>query len=560
MTIRKALILAAGRGARLGRLTEALPKPMLRVHERPALEEHVRRLAAAGVREIWINLHHAAGHIRRHFSDGSAFGVSIRYSEEAALLGTAGALAKLAHEFRGAPFFLVYGDNYIELDYSAFATRARGVLTMLLHHRDYVAQSGVAECSADGRILRFQEKPAPGTEVSHSVNAGVYVCAPAVLDYLPEGVSDFAKDILPRMLADGCELYGVESPVPVIPLDTPQMLAEADPLWVAQIGAGRIGTRRVATFPHVATVADVDLDRAQELAASCGAIAFANWRDAIADPRVRVVSVATTNDLLAPVSRRALELGKHVLVEKPAALHVAELQPLIELAATHGLVYQAGFNYRFHPAMQRVKQLLNEGVIGRLLHATARHGHGGRLGLEREWRADPARSGGGEFLDQGVHLIDLARWFAEDEVKSVHAILRTDFWPIEPLEDHALAWLEMTRGARVSLELSLTQWKNLFSFELVGERGTLLIEGLGGSYGPERLTWIERRPEFGVPIRHPIEDFPNPGDCWSAQWLEMERAIRGGDIPCGSAADSLAALRTIEACRCSSKERRAVEP
>ena len=359
MTVHKALILAAGKGSRLGGLTEYFPKPMLRVHDRPALETHVQRLAAAGVREIWINLHHAPQRIRDHF------GGRVRYSDEVALLGTAGALRNLAAQFRDGPFFVVYGDNYIDFEYGAMV--GRGVVTMLLHHRDYVAESGVVELGADNRILRFQEKPAPGTEISHWVNAGVYLCQPAVLDYIPPGESDFARDVFPRMLDAGCALYGTVSPVPVIPLDTPEMLAAADPLWVAQIGAGKIGARRARLFPHVATVADIDLDRARAVAEPCGARAMGDWEEAIEDERVRIVSVATTNNLLAPVARRALERGKHVLVEKPAALCSSELEPIVRLARERGLVYQTGFNYRFHPAMERAKSLLREGAIGRLL-------------------------------------------------------------------------------------------------------------------------------------------------------------------------------------------------
>ena len=549
MTVRKALILAAGRGSRLGRFTAHMPKPMLRVHDRPVLETHVRMLKAAGVREIWINLHHEPEAIRAHF------GETVRYSEEKTLLGTSGALRKLSAEFKDGPFFVVYGDNYLELDYAAIP--ARGLVTMLLHHRDYVAESGVVELAADGRILRFQEKPAAGAELSHWVNAGVYLCQPAVLDYLPPGESDFARDVFPRMLEAECELYGAISPIPVTPLDTPEMLAEADPLWVAQIGAGKIGGRRAGVFPKVATVADIDMDRAQTLAALCGARALKDWEEAIGESRVRIVSIATTNNLLSVVAKRALEIGKHVLVEKPAALASSELEPLVRLARERGLVYQAGFNYRFHPAMERAKSLLAEGAIGRLLHGSARHGHGGRLGLEHEWRAQPGIAGGGELLDQGVHLIDLVRWFSGEDVTGVQAVLRTDFWPIAPLEDHALAWLDLHSGARFSLEVSLTQWKNLFSFELVGERGTIIIEGLGGSYGPERLTLVRRPEQFGVPEIE-TETFADPDRCWLAQWEEMERAIRCGEEPSGSAADSLACLRVIEAARLSSAERRVV--
>jgi predicted dehydrogenase len=484
--------------------------------------------------------------------------VQIHYSEEERLLGTAGALHKLASEFCSGLFFVVYGDNYIELDYAALGAGRRGLVTILVHHRDCVAESGVVDVAADNRILRFQEKPAPGAELSHWVNAGVYICQPAMLDFLPPGESDFARDIFPRMLQDRCELYAAISPVPVGPLDTPEMLAATDPLWVAQIGAGKIGARRAALFPKVAMVADIDLERAKALAATCGARAVSRWEDAVDDERVRIVSVATTNNLLAPVAQRALEMGRHVLVEKPAALRSADLEPLVRLAAERGLIYQAGFNYRFHPAMARAKALLGEGAIGRLLHGSTRHGHGGRLGLEKEWRSRPEVAGGGELLDQGVHLIDLVRWFSGDEVSGVEAALRTDFWPIGPLEDHALAWLDLRGGARFSLEVSLTQWKNLFSFELVGERGAIVIEGLGGSYGPERLTLIRRPEKFGVPEVE-TETFDDPDRCWLAQWEAMERAIRCGEEIDGSAADSLACLRVIEACRQSSDERRMVK-
>lgn len=555
----KALVLAAGSGARLGALGEQISKPMLRIRSKPVLEWHVRALSRAGVEEIWLNVHHQADQIRAYFGDGSRFGTHLRYSHEAELLGTAGALRNLAGEFRRGPFFVVYGDNYADLDYAALSQAQRGLATILLHHRYYVAESGVVELGPDNRILQFQEKPAPGREVSHWVNAGVYACRPELLEYLPDGRSDFGSDVFPRLLAQGCELYGIMAPVQVVALDTPEMLAEAEPLRIAQIGAGKIGARRVGVWgaAHVTVVADVDLARAQAVAGACGAEAVSDWHVAVEDERVNLVSVATPNHLLAPVARRALELGKHVLVEKPAALHSSELPPLIELARRRQLVLQAGFNYRFHPAIQRAKVLLAGGAIGRILHGTARHGHGGRLGLENEWRAQPELAGGGELLDQGVHLIDLFRWFTATEIVSVQAVLATDFWPVAPLEDHALAWLENAHRARFSIEASLTQWKNLFYFELVGELGTLILEGLGGSYGPERLTLIRRPAEFGIPLVE-TQEFSNPDDCWRAQWEELETAIRGGREPNGSGSDALAALRVVEACRLSSLEQRAI--
>lgn len=558
-TFRKALILAAGKGSRLGELTRRLPKPMLPIRGKPVLEHHVNRLAAADVREIWINLHHAPDVIRSHFGDGSGFGVRLRYSEEPELLGTSGALRKLAAEFCDGPFFVIYGDNLVELDYAELARQHRGILTMVLHHRDYVAQSGVVQLDSDGRITAFQEKPAPGSELSHLVNAGIYSCEPQILDSLPPGFSDFGTDILPKLLAQGHHLYGIISPVPVIPIDTPEMINEAAPLRAAQIGAGKIGGKRVAASDRgqMIAVADPDLPRAQALATACGAEPFQDWKQAVESERVNLVSVATTNNMLAVIARHALERGKHVLAEKPCALDSAELAPVVELAKKQGLIFQAGFNYRFHPAMQRAKALVESGTIGRLLHGTARHGHGGRLGLEKEWRARPEVSGGGELLDQGVHLIDLVRWLAADEICSVQAVVTTEFWPIQPLEDHAFCLIETAHGAWFSLESSLTQWKNLFYLELVGELGTLIIEGLGGSYGPERLTVIRRPETFGVPTVE-TEEFADPDACWRAQWQDFILAVRLGREPNGSGADSLAALRVVEACRRSSQEHRRV--
>ncbi len=532
---------------------------MLPMRGKPVLEHHVNRLAMAGVREIWMNLHHAPEAIRGYFGDGARFGVSIRYSEEPELLGTSGALHKLDAAFRGGPFFVVYGDNYIELDYGELARQHRGLLTMVLHHRDDVAQSGVVQMDGDHRILAFQEKPAPGSELSHWVNAGVYACEPKILDYLPAGFSDFGREILPDLVARGCNLYGIISTVPVIPLDTPEMMDAAEPLRAAQIGAGKIGAKRVsASGPNqIINVADVDLSRAEALAAECGAQPFGDWHRAVDDERVNLVSVATPNNMLAVVARYALELGKHVLVEKPCALRSEELAPLVDLARTRGVIFQAGFNYRFHPAMQKAKTLVETGGIGRILHGTARHGHGGRLGLEKEWRARPEVSGGGELLDQGVHLIDLIRWLAADEIVAVQAVVTTEFWRIQPLEDHAFCFLHTRGDACFAIETSLTQWKNLFYLELVGELGTIVIEGLGGSYGPERLTWVRRPAEFGVPQLE-TETFADPDACWRAQWEEFIQAVRLRREPNGSGTDSLAALRVVEACHRSSEERKRV--
>ncbi len=559
MSFRRALLLAAGKGSRLGELVAQRPKPMLRVRGKPVLERHVEQLAAAGVREIWINLHHQGGVIREHFGDGSRWAVRIQYSEEPELLGASGALKRLEREFAGECFFVVYGDNLAACDYRALAEahQPEALLTMALFHRDEVGSSGIAELGEDGRILRFLEKPGPGERFSHWVHAGILAASPELLALLPEGASDFGRDVIPRLLDSGWLVRGYVLKEPVYGIDTPEMLSAVDVLGVAVAGAGLMGARRASVAGadpgcRLAWVVDADPQRAQQVAAG-GAQTGVDWKAAIEDPGVDVVVVSTPNHLLAPIARAALEAGKHVLVEKPAARSAAELEPLVELAGRRRLVLKTGFTYRFHPAIRRAHELARSGEIGKILHLAARHGHGGRLGLEKEWRADPAVAGGGQLLDQGVHLIDLFRWITGQEIASAQATVTTEFWPIAPLEDTAFCLLRTASGTPCSLQVSLVEWKNRFELEITGERGALRVEGLGGSFGPERLTIIRRAEQFGVPEVETVE-FPNPEECWVTEWAEFTSAVRQGRASLGDGRDSLAALRVVEACYRSGRE------
>ena len=148
-----------------------------------------------------------------------------------------------------------------------------------------------------------------------------------------------------------------------------------------------------------------------------------------------VVIVATTHDQLTPMAERALRAGAHVLVEKPAGLGTEQIDRLIEVAEDGDRVVKVGFNHRFHPAISELAAEVHSGRHGELMHLRARYGHGGRVGYDREWRAQPARSGGGELIDQGMHLLDLTHWIA-GPLPLHSALLRTHFWDTE-VEDNA---------------------------------------------------------------------------------------------------------------------------
>ena len=315
---------------------------------------------------------------------------------------------------------------------------------------------------------------------------------------------------------------------------------------VAIIGCGRIGRKRAASLGdcRLAVCCDVDIARAQALAAAHpGAEAVADWRAVVVSPGIDVVMVATTHEMLAPIAAAAARAGKHVLLEKPGARRAGELDAVMAAARETGARIRVGFNHRYHPAFEKARAIFEQGAIGPLLYIRGRYGHGGRPGYEREWRADPAVSGGGELLDQGVHLIDLARWFLGDFTRVTGRTPRY-FWNM-PVEDNAFLLLETAAGQTAFLHASWTEWKNLFSFEICGRDGKLEISGLGGSYGTERVTLYAMRPEMGPPETTTWE-FPGADRSWETEFAEFMEDIRTGRQPQPGAGDAQAALRIIE--------------
>ena len=217
---------------------------------------------------------------------------------------------------------------------------------------------------------------------------------------------------------------------------------------------------------------------------------------------------------------------------------------MMEAARISDRKLKIGFNHRHHPAVWKAKALLEEGSIGQSLFIRCRYGHGGRPGYEDEWRADPEISGGGELLDQGIHTIDLFRWFLGD-FQEAFGYTDTWFWDM-PVEDNAFALFRTPGGQVAFLHTSWTQWKNLFSFEISGSAGYLIVEGLGGSYGAERLTWGRRRPESGPPDEERF-DFSGPDTSWKAEWYEFVSAVQEGREPLANGYDGWQAMRMVHA-------------
>ena len=313
---------------------------------------------------------------------------------------------------------------------------------------------------------------------------------------------------------------------------------------IAIIGCGLIGAKRAAAAcgHQITVVCDRDRDRADAMADKIGARATRDWHEAVkAD--VDAVIVATTHDQLALVALGAVEAGKHVLVEKPGGRHVDEVRPIAEAAKRRNRVVKVGFNHRFHPGFLKARALVDKGALGPLMFVRARYGHGGRIGMETEWRCRPEISGGGEAIDQGSHLIDLSRWFLGD-LSLDYAAAPNFFWNI-PVEDNCFMSLRGGEGQIAWLHASWTEWKNIFSFELFGRIGKVAIEGLSGSYGVERLTYYHMLPEMGPPETTSWE-YPFQDLSWQAEFADFEDAIMSGKRPSGDIEDAIANLEIIK--------------
>jgi predicted dehydrogenase len=302
-------------------------------------------------------------------------------------------------------------------------------------------------------------------------------------------------------------------------------------LEVGVVGCGRIGDKRAAALAREDELLgcyDLNAAVAADLAARHGCRACASVYELLA-MGPEVVIVATVHDQLAALVERALAAGAHVLVEKPGGVSTAQIDRLIDCRRDARRLVKVGFNHRFHPGIARAVEEVRSGRHGELMHVHARYGHGGRPGYDREWRVERSRSGGGELVDQGMHLLDLSNWLAGP--LPLHSVLlRTQFWDVE-VEDNAALLLGEARSRTAPwtmLQVSWSEWKNLFSLEIYCVTAKIQVNGLAGSYGPQRLRIYRMGPELGPPALEELH-YPHRDDSWSAEWEHFAGAVVAQD-------------------------------
>jgi len=325
-------------------------------------------------------------------------------------------------------------------------------------------------------------------------------------------------------------------------------------LRTAIIGMGKMGLIRkqvLDAHPGFDVVALCDIN--ENVASAFPELHFSSkWKD-ILSYELDAVIVCTYNDVSPDIVCSALDGGSHVFCEKPPGQSVKDTRKMIAAETAAGSrVLQFGFNHRFHYAIMEAKAVVDSGRYGRILWARGVYGKAGGLHFKKNWRADKSLSGGGILLDQGIHMVDLMRYFLGDFV-DIKSFVEKCYWKEIDIEDNAFALMKTSDGKVAMIHSSATQWKHNFSLDLFMEDGYLCVNGILSStrsYGEESITFAKKQFEdeakaFGRPREETI--YFDTDDSWRLEIDEFYDCILGQkEHPLSNSTDALKVMELIE--------------
>jgi predicted dehydrogenase len=281
---------------------------------------------------------------------------------------------------------------------------------------------------------------------------------------------------------------------------------------------------------------------------------YSDYQEAIDKVKPEIVFVCTPNNYTPDVCVYALESGCHVFCEKPPGRNLADIYRIIQAEQDHPhLKVIFGFNHRHHPAIVEAKSIVDGKRMGEIIWLRGVYGKSGGQGrgFENSWRNDPSISGGGILLDQGIHMLDLFRFFGGDFLE-VQGLMATRYWNI-PVEDNAFVLLRNGQGLIAQLHSSATLWKHTFQLEIGLEGGYLIVKGLlskSGSYGRETLV-IGRKSDDddSAAVGNPREEiiYFDKDLSWHIQVQDLIRCIQN-DLPIidSSSQDALRVMEIVD--------------
>ncbi|MGH2396607.1 MAG: Gfo/Idh/MocA family protein [bacterium] len=324
------------------------------------------------------------------------------------------------------------------------------------------------------------------------------------------------------------------------------------------IGCGEIGRLRAAALTRAGSlrlmaVTDLDGGRAAAVVSRHGGAVDRDWRALLRREEVDAVIVSTPPSLHAEMCIEALQSGKHVLCEKPLARTPEECRRILEATEQSDRFLATGFNYRFYPSIRKARTLLDAEVIGELDHIRSYAGYSA-ADHSHPWLHDVEVMGGGALRDNGIHLIDLTRYFL-GEVEEVKGFASNSVWEFNGCEDNGFALLRSPMGKIASLQASWTEWRGYrLLVEIYGTRGCIR------AWCFPMLTQVIWAKERGGRTRRRIHLFPMT-HTWerfrSYRWVVLQsfiqelqafpRAIRGESTALATGRDGLRAVEIAHA-------------
>jgi len=320
------------------------------------------------------------------------------------------------------------------------------------------------------------------------------------------------------------------------------------PIRVGIVGLGKMGAVRARTIrERDDTVLVSGADPVPPAKGFEDLQILPNYRAVLASD-VDTVFVCTPNRFIPDVVVAALDAGKHVFCEKPPGRTVADIERIREAERRHpGLVLKFGFNHRYHFGVMEAKKIVDSGKYGPIMWLRGIYGKAAYAEYPTAWRCDPAFSGGGILLDQGIHMLDLFRHFC-GEFGEIKSMCRTPA-PDVPLEDNAFALLRTEAGVIAMIHSSSTQWKHRFTLEIYLQEGYVIVDGQPSTSRSFRDEWlIESRRGLGFAVGNPPEQatFCNTDPSWDLELDEFIECIREGrPVRNGNSTDALETMRLV---------------
>lgn len=319
------------------------------------------------------------------------------------------------------------------------------------------------------------------------------------------------------------------------------------------IGMGRMGKTRYAALQGHGGFEVVALcDNNFELLSHYSEHTYADWMKCIDEEKPDVVVVCTVNAVIPEVVCYAIEKGCHVFAEKPPGKSLDDALRMQECSYRHpDRVLKFGFNHRYHNSVIEAKSLIDSGFLGEVVTARGVYGKAGDLS-KNEWRNDISIAGGGILLDQGIHMLDLLRYFVGD-FSEIYGFTDNLVWKESAGEDTAFATMKTQEGKVATLHSSALQWKHKFDVDIICTNGYIALNGLitsTKSYGEEKITYYKKDLEQksgkqGNPTEYTMcfdEDFS-----WDYEIEEFYDAANGtGVISNGTVEDAVAVMRLID--------------